>query len=107
MKYSELKQAMEAFNAKHGINRKVDEKITADGKLVEMVGRVVFKNSSLSREFPVEQRTYEFSNYNKALTSGDIGYSIFADCKADNDCMRIEYCGNDDFESAEIVSVTE
>lgn len=95
MKYSELKQATEDFNAKHGIKRKVDEKMTADGKLVEMTGKVVLKNSSLSREFPVEQRAYEFSNCNKALTSGDIGYSIFADCKADNDCMRIDYCGND------------
>lgn len=108
MKFNELKAAMSDFNAKHGIERKDCTKRREDGTLIHMTGRVVFKNSSLSREFPVEQRTYEFDNYNTALTSGDIGFStIFANCKADNDCMRIEYCGNDDFESAEIVEVIE
>ena len=107
MKYSELRKAMEDFNKKHGIERKVCTKYKEDGTLVEMTGRVVIKNSALVREFPVEQRTYEFSNYNKALTSGDIGYSIFADCIADNDCMRIENFTNDDIEFAEIVKVVE
>ena len=107
MKYSELRKIMSDFNSKHGVERKVCTKYKKDGTLIHMTGRVVIKNSALIREFPLEQRTYEFSNYEKALTSGDIGYSIFAMCKADNDCMRIERMSDADFESAEIVEIVE
>ena len=107
MKYSELRKAMSDFNSKHGVDRKVCVKHKEDGALIRMTGRVVIKNSALIREFPIEQRTYEFSNYEKALTSGDLGYSIFAMCKADNDCLRIENMLDSDFESAEIVEIVE
>ena len=107
MKYSELRKIMSDFNSKHGVERKVCTKYKKDGTLIHMTGRVVIKNSALIREFPVEQRTYEFSNYEKALTGGDLGYSIFAMCKADNDCMRIENMSDSDFESAEIVEIVE
>ena len=107
MKFSELRKAMSDFNSKHGVERKVCVKHKEDGALIRMTGRVVIKNSALIREFPIEQRTYEFSNYEKALTSGDLGYSIFAMCKADNDCMRIESMSDSDFESAEIVEIVE
>ena len=107
MKFSELRKTMSDFNSKHGVERKVCTKYKKDGTLIHMTGRVVIKNSALIREFPVEQRTYEFSNYEKALTSGDLGYSIFAMCKADNDCMRIENMSDSDFESAEIVEIVE
>ena len=107
MKYSELRKIMSDFNSKHGVERKVCTKYKKDGTLIHMTGRVVIKNSALIREFPVEQRTYEFSNYEKALTGGDLGYSIFAICKADNDCMRIERMPDSDFESAEIVEIVE
>lgn len=107
MKFTELRKAMEDFNKKHNIERKVDTKRLADGALIEMTGRVVISNSALIREFPIEQRTYEFNNYNKALTMHDLGYSIFADCIADDDCMRIEKLTNADIESAEIVKVVE
>ena len=107
MKFSELRKAMSDFNLKHGVERKVCTKYKEDGALIRMTGRVVIKNSALIREFPLENRTYEFSNYEKALTSGDLGYSIFAMCKADNDCMRIENMSDADFESAEIVEIVE
>ena len=107
MKFSELRKIMSDFNSKHGVERKVCTKYKKDGALIRMTGRVVIKNSALIREFPIEQRTYEFSNYEKALTGGDLGYSIFAMCKADNDCMRIESMLDSDFESAEIVEIVE
>lgn len=107
MKFSELRKAMSDFNSKHGVERKVCTAYKEDGALIEMRGRVVFKNEALVHEFPVEERTYEFSNYNKALTSGDLGYSIFAYCSADRSCMRIENMSDADFESAEIVSIVE
>ena len=107
MKFSELRKAMSDFNLKHGVERKVCTKYKEDGALIRMTGRVVIKNSALIREFPIEKRTYEFSNYEKALTSGDLGYSIFAICKEDNDCLRIENMPDSDFESAEIVEIVE
>ena len=107
MKYSELKRAMMDFNTKHGIERKVEEKKKEDGTLIKMTGKVVISNSVLRQEYPVEQRTYTFTNYNKALTSSDLGYSIFAFCEADNDCMRIENYCDKDIEEAEIVEVVE
>lgn len=42
------------------------------------------------RPLPEEERTYEFTSDNKAFISGQIGYSVFAFCQKDNDCMRIE-----------------
>lgn len=109
MKYSQLKQQMREFNAKHGIERKVDEKFTKDGALICMRGRIIIKSSALRQDmtFTEAQRTYEFSNYEKALTGGDLGYSIFAHCPADNDCMRIERMTDEEIESAEIVEVVE
>ena len=107
MKFSELKRAMSDFNTKHKIERKVCEKHKEDGTLIKMVGKVVISNSVLRQEYPIEQRTYTFSNYNKALTSSDLGYSIFAYCDADDDCMRIEDYTDNDIESAEIVEIIE
>lgn len=107
MKFTELWKAMSDFNLKHKIERKVCTKTREDGKLIEMKGKVVIKNSALCREFPIEERTYIFNNYNKALTYNDLGYSIFAYCEKDNDCMRIERMTNDDIELAEIIEVVE
>lgn len=109
MKYSQLKQAMREFNTKHGITRKVEEKKKDDGTLICMRGKVVIKSSVLRQDmtFTEAQRTYEFTNYNKALTSDDLGYSIFAHCKEDDDCMRIENYRDEDIESAEIIETVE
>ena len=107
MLFTQLKNAMREFNRKHDIERKVCEKKTESGELIQMKGRVVISNNVLNREYPIEERTYEFTNYNKALTPSDLGYSIFAFCPKDGDCMRIENYTNDDIESAEIISVVE
>lgn len=107
MKFSELRKQMSDFNLKHGVERKVCDRHKEDGTLIEMTGKVVIKNSKLIHDFPIEQRTYIFNNYNKALTSDDLGYSIFAYCKADEDCMRIENYRDEDIEFAEIISVVE
>ena len=107
MKFSELRKAMSDFNSKHGVERKVCVKHKEDGTLIRMTGRVVIKNSALIREFPIEQRTYEFSNYEKALTGGALGSSFFAVFKAADDCLRIGRMHDPDFGSAEIVEIVE
>ena len=114
MTFSELLKHMREFNSRNGIKRKVDTKRKEDGTLVEMKGRVVFKPSSLNQEYQKqygeysrESRTFDFNNYNKALTSDDGGYSIFAYCPTDKDSMRIESYSDDDFEECELVSMEE
>lgn len=107
MKYRELLNEMRKFNDKHGIKRKVCDKYKEDGTLIKMVGMVVLSNNMLNREYTKEERTYTFNNYNKALTSSDLGYSIFAHCEYDGDMMRIENLHNDDIEFAEIIEVIE
>ena len=107
MKFSGLIKEMRDFNTKHKIDRKVCYKYKEDGTLINMMGKVVISNSVLRKEYPIELRTYTFSNYNKALTSSDLGYSIFAYCDADGDCMRIEDYTDNDIESAEIIEIVE
>jgi hypothetical protein len=107
MKISELKQAMRNFNSKHEIERKVSTKYKEDGTLIEMKGKVVLANSCYNKEYPVELRTYTFSNYNKALTSSDLGYSIFAYCEADDSLERIENLPDQSVEVAEIIETIE
>ena len=109
MTYSDLKRQMMDFNEKHNIERKVDEKKNSNGQRIEMVGRIVIKQSSLRPDvqYSEAERTYEFDNYNKALTSSDLGYSIFSHCPVDNDCMRIENLRNADVERAEVVQIVE
>lgn len=107
MTFEQIKTQMRAFNSKHGITRKVDDTKNNKGELIEMVGIVVVSNKVLNREYPIEQRTYRFNNYNKALTPNDLGYSIFAICDFDGDVMRIEQFENDDFDSVEILKVVE
>lgn len=105
MTFSELCKEMRVFNAKHSIKKAVD---TIKG--VKMVGEVIFKDEALNPDYaPYSKalRTYIFNNYNKALTTDDLGYSLLAYCKADNDTMRIERYDNEDFESCRIISVEE
>ena len=105
MTFSQLCKKMRTFNFEHNIERSVD---TIKG--VKMVGEVVLKNNALNTDYgpySKDSRTYTFSNYNKALTANDLGYSIFAYCKADKDTMRIEHYTDKDFESCRIISVEE
>lgn len=110
MKLSELKNKMRDFNQKHEIERKVDKKYLDNGDLIYMKGKIVFKEEALNLElapYTEEERTYVFDNYNKALTSGDLGYSIFAYNKKDHDSMRIENVRDDLVENAEIIEIVE
>lgn len=110
MKLSELKTKMQEFNRKHSIGTAADIKRAADGEVIRMRGRIVLKDAALNQAYapyPEASRTYVFYNYEKALTPGDGGYSIFAYCEADNDCMRIEGLRDDLVESAEIDFVRE
>lgn len=107
MTYYEVLEAMRSFNKKHDIKRKVDVKRNENGEVINMTGRVVLKDSFFSRKCSLDERTYVFNNYNKALTTGDLGYSIFASCPYDCDCLRIEYLNEEYVEKAEIISVVE
>lgn len=110
MKLSELKTKMREFNLKHSINTAASIKRAADGEAIRMRGRIVLKNEALNQAYapyPEASRIYVFSNYEKALTPGDGGYSIFAYCEADGDYMRIERLRDDLVESAEIDCVHE
>lgn len=110
MKYSELKNEMREFNRKHGIERAAMLKQNADGKLIHMKGYVVIKEEALNSgilPYTKEERTYTFSNYNKALTSGDGGYSIFAHNDADGDNARIENLQDSAVEEAGIIETVE
>lgn len=110
MKLSELKTKMQEFNRKHSISRAVDIKRAVDGGIIRMRGRIVLKDAALNRAYapyPEASRTYVFNNYEKALTPCDGGYSIFAVCEADGDCMRIERLPDSAVESAEIEYVCE
>lgn len=106
MRYKELLNEMRKFNDKHGIERKVDTKKRDDGTIIQMIGAVVIKQGMFKRPCSVLERTYEFSNYNKALTSNDLGYSIFAHC-SDGDVLRIEYLDDEHIEDAYVVKVNE
>lgn len=108
MKFSDVRKSMIEFNEKHNIERKVCSKYNASGELITMVARVVIAKHKFREEFQDEKnRTYEFDNYNKALTSGDLGYSIFAYNPFDDDSMRLESYNDTDIEKCEIIRVVE
>ena len=97
---------MKQFNEEHNIDRKVCVKYNDDNEVITMVARVVVAKHKFTEKYQsLESRTYEFSNYNKALTSDDLGYSIFAENPYDNDLLRMEDYTNDDIEQAEIIKV--
>lgn len=110
MKYSELKNEMREFNSKHGIERADMFKRNTDGKFIHMKGYVVIKEEEFNSSilpYTKEERTYTFVNYNKALTSGDGGYSIFAHSDAAGDNARIENLPDSAVEEAGIIETVE
>ena len=107
MKFSEVKKAMKEFNSKHGIERKVCTKHKEDGTLIEMKAYAILKQELFKTPRTDEERKFEFSNYNKALASGDLGFSIFAYCEKTKEFDRIENLSNDDIQDADIIYVVE
>ena len=68
----EIYRLMRMFNDEHGYTTKgTDEHITAVA---------VIKQSSFSKPYTETERSYKFTNDNKAFIAGQLGYSIFADC---------------------------
>ncbi len=109
MKLSELKKEMSDFNDKHDIRRKVNIKYDDIGEPIKMVGKIVIAAKAWpDADYTEEERTYKFDNYNKALTSEDLGYSIFANnVYNEEDVIRIENLKDDLVDSAEIIEVVE
>lgn len=106
MKFSELKRIMSDFNDKYGIKRKVDYKYNDSNELIQVKAKVVIRKGYFKPEYDeLFYREYAFNNYNKALTSDDLGYSIFAYNSNDMTSLRLEEMNNDDFESCEIIEV--
>ena len=70
--WGELCEAMRNFNEKHGY--------TAKGNKVQLEGVVVFTNESFNRMFTEKERSYLFTNDNKAFLPNQCSNSIFADC---------------------------
>lgn len=108
MTFSELKKVIRDFNDKHGIERKVDYKYNDKGELIRIVARVVIAKGVFYPQFDdIKYRTLTFNNYEKALTSNDLGYSIFAYCEYDKTSCRIEHYSDSKFENCEILEVIE
>ena len=70
--WAELCEAMRDFNESHGYHCKGVEK--------HLKGVVVFKAESWNRPYTEIQRSYEFTNDNKAFLPNQCSNSIFADC---------------------------
>ena len=72
MTFLELTEAMCKFNRDNNIKSKGD----GDARLT---GVIVFTEDSFSKVYPLESRSYEVSNHNKAWIDGMCSNSIFAD----------------------------
>lgn len=108
MLFSELKRVIRDFNEKHDIERKVDYKYNSNKELIRIVVKVVIAKGVFYPQYDdIKYRTLTFNNYEKALTSNDLGYSIFAHCDYDNTACRIEHYDDSKFESCEILEVIE
>ena len=70
--WNEIEKAMWKFNEERGY--------TTKGTAEHLEAVVVFTKDSFTREFTETERSYQFSNDNKAFLPNQLGYSIFADC---------------------------
>lgn len=70
--WSELSEAMWAFNAEHGN--------TSKGNKNYLEAVVVFTKDSFNKPYSVEQRSYQFTSDNKAFLPNQSSNSIFANC---------------------------
>lgn len=72
MSWQELYRYMVEFNEKHNITCKgFGPKVTAVAVITE---------DSFDAEYTEEQRSYRFTNHNKAFIPSNLSRSIFADC---------------------------
>lgn len=103
MLFSELKEIMREFNKSLNIKHSCSYVNNDKGQNKTIIAEVVISNDLFNNELPREYRTYEFNNYNKALCSDDLGYSIFAYCKTDQDILRIERLADSQIEECRII----
>ena len=90
MTWHEAAAYMRAFNKEHGV--------TSKGSSVPPVCTMiaVISADSFDKEYTLEERSYRFSNREKAFLPNMGGYSIFA-CSLDgSDHARLEQCLKDE-----------
>ena len=83
MSYEDAKDYLRKFNREHGYTTKgTDEHTTVVAVITE---------DSFKEKYPLEARSYAFTNDNKAFIDGQLGYSIFAGSLDGSDpCVRLE-----------------
>lgn len=72
MSWQELCNYLIAFNEKHNI--------TCKGFGPKVTAVVVITEDSFDQPYTEEERSYRFTNHNKAFIPSNISRSIFADC---------------------------
>ena len=82
--WSEMTAFMRQFNEENGVTCK------GVGPTIKAI--VVFTEDSFKDYYTETQRSYEFSNQNKAFIAGQCSNSIFADCIDGSDNgVRLDY----------------
>ena len=81
--YNEAKEYLTEYNKEHGY--------TSKGTDTHCTMVAVISEDSFKDEYSLEERSYVFTNDNKAFIEGQMGYSIFADSLDGSDRnVRIE-----------------
>ena len=84
MSWQELCRYMVAFNEKH--------KITCKGFGPKVTAVAVISEDSFDAAYTEVQRSYRFTNHNKAFIPSNLSRSIFADCLDDTEVgIRLDW----------------
>lgn len=82
--WEEASEYLRNYNREHGY--------TTKGTETHCYMVAVITEDSFDKKFTLEERSYKFSNDNKAFIDGQLGYSIFSDSLAGDDPgVRLEY----------------
>lgn len=91
MSWRELCNYLVAFNEKHNI--------TCKGFGPKVTAVVVITEGSFDQAYTEEERSYRFTNHNKAFIPSNISRSIFADCLDGTDAgIRLDWYLGDSWE---------
>lgn len=83
MTWAEATAYLKEFNRERGYKTK--------GTAEHTTVIAVFTEDSFDKPYPLESRSYAFTNDNKAFIDGQLGYSIFASAIDGSDpCVRLE-----------------
>lgn len=84
MSWQELCQYLVAFNEKHNI--------TCKGSGPKVTAVVVISEDSFYAPYTEKERSYRFTNHNKAFIPSNLSRSIFADCLDDKEVgIRLDW----------------